>query len=113
MIKIEDRHRLHQFLMLELTIRYLKIDLETMGTMKCANAFVPFTENLLQQLLKRYVHEKNYFSSKQIRLIKWERIDHYFSQVSVTTAGEDAVFKYANQAVKTQVEDILKKKIGY
>ncbi len=112
MIKLEDRHRLHQFLMLELAIRYLKIDLETMNTMKCANAFVPFAEKLLHQLLQQYLQEQRYFSNKQIRLVKWEKLDPYFSQVSVTTAGEDAVFKYANQAVKTHVEEILKLGIG-
>lgn len=111
MINLEDRHRLHKFLMLELAIRYLKIDLETIRTMKCANALVPFTEKLLQQLGKQYHSEQHYFGTKKIRLIKWERLDHYFSRVSVTTAGGDATFKYANQAVKTHVEEILKEQI--
>lgn len=112
MIHLDDRHRLHQFLMLELAIRYLKMDLDIFRTTKCSNVFVPFAENLLKDLLKQYDDEKRYFSSKQIRSLKWEKADDYFSQVTVATAGEDAVFKYANQAVKTHVEDLLKVEIN-
>ena len=108
MISLEDRHRLHQFLMLELAIRYVRMDLDAFGTMKCANVFVPFMENFLQHLIEQCQQEKQYFAQKQIRLIKWEKLDAYFSQVTIATAGEDAVFKYANQAVKTHVEEILK-----
>lgn len=111
MIHLDDRHRLHQFLMLELAIRYLKMDVDIFRTAKCSNVFVPFAENLLKDLLKQYNYEKQYFSNKKIRPLKWEKAGNHFSQVTVATAGEDAIFKYANQAVKTHVEDILKIKI--
>lgn len=107
MINLDDRHRLHQFLMLELAIRYLKLDLEILMKTKCANIFISFTESLIEKLTKQYIKERRYFQQKQIQLIGWKKIDLYFSQVSITTAGEDAVFKYANQAVKMNVEELL------
>lgn len=107
MINLDDRHRLHQFLMLELAIRYLKLDLALLMKTKCANVYISFTEALIKKLMQRYLSEKRYFAQKQIQLIGWKKIDLYFSQVAVTTAGEDAVFKYANQAVKMNVEELL------
>lgn len=109
MIHIHDRHRLHQFLMIELAIRYLEKDLEIIQTTKCTNIFIPFIERLLKMLRQQYHDEKQYFTGKQVRLIQWKRIDNYFSEVSVTTPGEDAVFTYANQAVKTHVEEMIMK----
>lgn len=107
MIDLNNRHRLHQFLMLELAIRYLKMDLEILTKTKCEKVFIYFTEAFIQKLTKQYIKERQYFHQQQIRLIGWKKIDAYFSEVSVTTAGEDAVFNYANQAVKTNVEELL------
>ena len=45
--------------------------------------------------------------SKQIRIIRWQRMDCYFSKVIVATSGEDAVLTYANQAVKMHVEEVI------
>lgn len=107
MISLNDRHRLHQFLMIELAIRYLEKDLPIIQTTKCVAVFLPFIERLLKTLRQQYKEEKQYFAHKQIQLIQWKRVDHYFSEVSVTTLGEDAVFTYANQAVKMHVEEII------
>lgn len=112
MISLEDRHRLHQFLMLMLAVQYLKKDLATLQTLKYADIFVPFVEKKLPQLLKTYEAEKTYFAKKNIHFIKWQKIDVYFSRVYVTTAGEDAHFTYANQAVKTQVVEIVQRQLG-
>ncbi len=107
MINVDDRHRLHQFLMVELAIRYLEKDVEIIETTKCINLFIPFIEALLEQLRTQYNREKQYFIQKQVGLIRWKRLDTYFSEVSVTTPGEDAVFTYANQAVKMHVEELI------
>jgi len=39
--------------------------------------------------------------------VKWEKIDEYFSDLTVATVGEDLVLTYANMALKTQVEKLL------
>lgn len=108
MIAIDDRHRLHRFLMTELAVRYLEKDLEILQTTKCAQLFTSVFESILQQLRAQYKREQQYFAKKQVRIIRWQRMDTYFSKVSVTTQGEDAVFTYANQAVKMHVEEIIK-----
>lgn len=107
MINLNDRHRLHQFLMLELTIRYVKSDLAIIQTTKCTTFFTPVIEKLLNRLIQQHQREQRYFAKHQVKIIRWKRIDMYFSEVSVTTPGEDAVFTYANQAVKTHVEELL------
>jgi len=43
----------------------------------------------------------------KIRLVRWEKKDEYFSDLTVATAGEDLVLTYANMALKTQVEKLL------
>lgn len=39
--------------------------------------------------------------------MKWKKFDDQFSDLIVATAGEDEVFRYAKQALKTQVEQLL------
>ncbi len=36
-----------------------------------------------------------------------EKIDEYFSDVQVATAGNDVVLRYASMALKTEVEKLL------
>ncbi|WP_372428031.1 hypothetical protein [Lysinibacillus fusiformis] len=43
----------------------------------------------------------------KIRLVECEKIDEYFSDVHIATAGNDVVLRYANMALKTHVEKIL------
>ncbi|MGE7597560.1 hypothetical protein [Lysinibacillus fusiformis] len=44
-------------------------------------------------------------AKEKIRLVKVEKIDGYFSDVA--TAGNDVILRYANMALKTQVEKLL------
>ena len=43
----------------------------------------------------------------KIKIVKSERHDDYFSDLVVSTGGEDEAFRYAKQALKTQVEQLL------
>ncbi|GED66247.1 hypothetical protein LFU01_46990 [Lysinibacillus fusiformis] len=48
----------------------------------------------------------------KIRLVRIEKIDEYFSDVQIATAGNDVVLRYANMALKTQVEKTSRKIIN-
>ena len=55
---------------------------------------------LLKRLHKDYFQLKRQLAQQKIRLVGWHRIDDYFSDVQVATAGNDEVLRYANQALK-------------
>nr|WP_237497124.1 MULTISPECIES: aconitate hydratase [Lysinibacillus] len=71
--------------------------------------FLPAMDALLKQLHKDYFQLKRQLAQQKIRLVGWHRIDDYFSDVQVATAGNDEVLRYANQALKTQVEELMNK----
>lgn len=71
--------------------------------------FLPAMDALLKRLHKDYFQLKRQLAQQKIRLVGWHRIDDYFSDVQVATAGNDEVLRYANQALKTQVEELINK----
>ncbi|MCY1462505.1 hypothetical protein D9M71_802880 [compost metagenome] len=64
-------------------------------------------DSLLKHLRQEYFDLKRQLSQQKIRVIGWKKVDEYFSDVQVATAGNDVVLRYANQALKTQVEKLL------
>lgn len=44
---------------------------------------------------------------QKIAVVKWEKVDEYFSDVTITTAGEDEELRYAQHALKSEVEELL------
>lgn len=58
--------------------------------------------------ISRFLYDsKRLLAKDKIRLVKVEKIDEYFSDVHIATAGNDVVLRYANMALKTQVEKLL------
>lgn len=39
--------------------------------------------------------------------MRWTKIDQYFSDVVIATAGEDVVLRYAGNALKMEVEQLV------
>ncbi|MFJ6265568.1 aconitate hydratase [Lysinibacillus xylanilyticus] len=72
-----------------------------------SNVYLPILEKLLKDITQDYYNSKRLLAKDKIRIVKWEKIDEYFSDVHVATAGNDVVLRYANQAIKTQVEKLL------
>ncbi|MFJ5564358.1 aconitate hydratase [Lysinibacillus xylanilyticus] len=75
--------------------------------LKMSNVYLPILEKLLKDITQDYYNSKRLLAKDKIRIVKWEKIDEYFSDVHVATAGNDVVLRYANQAIKTQVEKLL------
>jgi len=72
-----------------------------------SKVYLPILEKLLKDITQDYYNSKRLLAKDKIRVVKWEKIDEYFSDVHVATAGNDVVLRYANQAIKTQVENLL------
>lgn len=105
----EQRRLLHQYLLLDLAVKSLQHDLTVAEHFKMKRVFLPAMDALLKQLHKDYFQLKRQLAQQKIRLVGWHRIDDYFSDVQVATAGNDEVLRYANQALKTQVEELVNK----
>lgn len=107
MIKADERQLLHKYLLLELAIKSLQIDYSKLETFKMKVVFLPLMDALLKDLRQEYFDLKRQLVQQKIRVIGWTNVDEYFSDVQIATAGNDVVLRYANQALKTQVEKLL------
>jgi len=107
MINLSDRQALHKLVVLELAVRSLQHDYVQLETLKMHKLYTTWTELLLKHLYPAYTTQKRQLAQKQIRIVRWRKVDMYFSEVLIATAGEDIVLRYANQAIKTEVEELL------
>lgn len=107
MIKYEQQRLLHKFVLLDLAIQSLQRDFSVIENLKMVKVYAPIIENLLKAISSDHYTIKRELAKEKIKIVKWEKIDEYFSDLTVTTLGEDEVLRYANQALKTQVEELL------
>lgn len=107
MIKANERQLLHKYLLLELAVKSLQVDYYRLEQFKMKTVFLPMMDSLLKDLRQEYFHLKGELAQKRIRVVGWQLVDEYFSDVQVATAGNDVVLRYANQALKSQVEKLL------
>lgn len=107
MIKADERQILHKYLLLELAVKSLQIDYQKAEQFKMKIVFLPLMDSLLKELRQEYFNLKRQLAQHRIRVVGWQPVDEYFSDVQVATAGNDVVLRYANQALKSQVEKLL------
>ncbi|MGE7984951.1 aconitate hydratase [Lysinibacillus fusiformis] len=107
MIKADERQLLHKYLLLELAIKSLQVDYPKLEQFKMKVVFLPMMDCLLKELRQEYFDLKRQLAQQRIRVVGWTNIDEYFSDVQIATAGDDVVLRYANMALKTQVEKLL------
>ncbi|WP_155592310.1 aconitate hydratase [Lysinibacillus cavernae] len=111
MINGGQRRLLSQYLLLDLAVKSLQHDMTVAERFKMKRVFLSSMDALLKQLHKDYFQLKRQLAQQKIRLVSWHRIDDYFSDVQVATVGNDEELRYANQALKTQVEELLLKQL--
>ncbi|WKT74950.1 aconitate hydratase [Lysinibacillus fusiformis] len=107
MINAEQRQLLHQYIILDLTIKSLQYDYKKLEQLKMKAIYLPFVESLMKSVRQDYFNLKRKLAKQKIRVVGWYRINAYFSDVRIATAGEDEMLRYANQALKTEVEQLL------
>lgn len=90
-----------------MAVQSLQRDFSVIENMKMSKVYLPILEKLLKAISQDYYNTKRTLAKKKIRLVKWEKIDEYFTDIQVATPGNDVVLRYANQAMKTQVEKLL------
>lgn len=107
MIKPDQRQLVHKYLLLELAVKSLQIDYLKVEQFKMNKVFLPLMDALLKELRQEYFDIKRRLAQQQIRVVGCTSIDENFSDVQVATAGDDIVLRYANQALKTKVEQLI------
>lgn len=90
-----------------MAVQSLQRDYKVIENLKLSKVYLPILDKLLDDISQECYNSKRLLSKDKIRVVNWEKIDEYFSDLTVTTAGEDQVFTYANMALKTQVENLL------
>jgi len=107
MIKPDERRNVHQFILLEMAVKSLQNDYNTLEKLKMSKVYISIVDDLLKHLRTDYYNKKRMLANQKIEVVKWIHIDQYFSDVVLKTPGEDVVLRYAKQALKTQVEDLI------
>ncbi|WP_369595783.1 aconitate hydratase [Lysinibacillus pakistanensis] len=72
-----------------------------------SKVYISIVDDLLKQLRTDYYNKKRMLANQKIEVVKWIHVDQYFSDVVLKTPGEDVELRYAKQALKTQVEDLI------
>ncbi|MFY2307627.1 aconitate hydratase [Lysinibacillus fusiformis] len=112
MLKPEQRRLFHKFLILEMAVQSLQRDFPVIENLKMSKVYLPILDKLLKDISQDYYNSKRLLAKEKVRLVKVEKIDEYFSDVHIATAGNDVVLRYANMALKTQVEKLLNQQLN-
>ncbi|MFJ7367970.1 aconitate hydratase [Lysinibacillus sp. NPDC098008] len=107
MINSEDRTVLHEFIKLDMAIRSLQQDYASLEKLKMSEVYINIVANLLKDIRNDFHKQRRFLTKKNIAVVKWVKIDQYFSDVVIRTAGEDEVLRYAQSVLKSQVEELI------
>ncbi|WP_230199456.1 aconitate hydratase [Bacillus ndiopicus] len=96
---------------MELAIRTLQSDYSQLRALKMHKLYAHMIEQFLKNLRLEYETRKQLLVKKNIRFVQLVKIDEYFCDALLATAGEDLAMRYANQALKREVEQLLIKEL--
>ncbi|MGG2055919.1 aconitate hydratase [Lysinibacillus pakistanensis] len=107
MINFEQRRLLHKYVVYDMAVQSLQRDYKVIENLKLSKVYLPILDKLLDSISQECYNSKRLLAKDKIKVVKWVKTDEYFSNLIITTPGEDQVFTYANMALKTQVEKLL------
>lgn len=111
MIPIQDRQLVYEFLMLDVAIRSLQHDIDHIKGLKYEDLYVLHLSAVLAHLKQDYQWRKNRLAGKKIRLSKWVKVDMYYSDAILATAGEDAAMRFSTHAIKQNSQELISQKL--
>ena len=98
---------MYEYIKLDMAIRSLQHDYAALEKLKMSKIYINIIDSLLKDLRSDFYNKKRLLAKKNIEVLKWVNADEYFSDVTVKTAGEDEVLRFAKQALKTQTEELI------
>ena len=93
MLNPEQRRLFHKFLILEMAVQSLQRDFSVIENLKMSKVYLPILDKLLKDISQDYYNSKRLLAKDKIRLVKCEKIDEYFSDVHIATAGNHVVLR--------------------
>lgn len=106
-MNFEQRELLHKFVIYDMAVQALQRDYKVVENLKMSKVYLPILDKLLKDVSYDYYDTKRLLAKDKIKIVRWDKVNENFSDLTVTTAGEDQVLTYANTALKTQVEKLL------
>lgn len=107
MISFEQRRLMHKYVVYDMAVQSLQRDYKVIENLKLSKVYMPILDKLLDEISQECYNSKRLLAKDKIKIVKWVKTNEYFSDLIITTPGEDQVFTYANMALKTQVEKLL------
>lgn len=107
MMSFEQRELLHKHVIYDMAVQSLQRDYKVIENLKMSKVYLPMVDKLLKDISHDYYDTKRLLAKDKIKIVRWDKVNENFSDLTVTTAGEDQVLTYANMALKTQVEKLL------
>ena len=109
MIKPNLQSAVHNLIIYDLAIRTLNYNLPTIEELKTGSIYKAYTESLLIELRKDYKPLKQQLMLERISIVKWQQVDQFFSDVIVSTSGNDQSLRYAKKVLQYEVDSLLNK----
>lgn len=107
MISFEQRRLLHKYVVYDMAVQSLQRDYKVIENLKLSKVYLPILDKLLDDISQECYNARRLLAKDKIKVVRWVKTDEYFSDLVITTPGEDQIFTYANMALKTQVENLL------
>lgn len=111
MIALQDRQLVYEYLMLDIAIRSLQHDIQLMENLKYAELYTTQYKAVLEHLQQDFQWRKKRLTSKKIRLSKWMKVDEFFSDAILATAGEDAAMRFSTHAIKQNSQELISQRL--
>lgn len=109
MIKPNLQSAVHNLIIYDLAIRTLNYNLPKIDKLKTGSIYKAYTETLLIELRKAYIPLKQQLMLERISIVKWQQVDQFFSDVIVSTSGNDQSLRYAKKVLQYEVDSLLNK----
>lgn len=107
MISANLQTDIHTFIICDLAIRAVNLDLSKTENFKLKVVFQPLENLLIKELYTMFYPLKNRLKKQQVEIVSWQSVDSFFSDVTLRTGGDDLKIRYAKKVLQYDVEQLI------
>lgn len=112
MISSDDRNLIHRYIVNDLMYRTLLRDRRFIHYFKMDHAFSAWFE-LQQSVVQRELQGLKFaLKGKGLKVLDMQIIDEHFCKFKIATKAEDMELHYSSQALKNEIEEMVRKQLG-
>lgn len=94
MLNPKQRRMSHKLVIHDMAVQSLQRDFAVIENLKMSKVYMPILEQLLKSITNDYYNLKRVLAKDKIKIVKWEKVSEYFSDLTITTAGNDDLIAY-------------------